>query len=309
MKLSIIVPVYNVEAYLPQCLESCLHQNIESSEYEIIIVNDGSPDNSSIIISEYCKEYSNIVVIDKKNGGLSSARNAGLKIAKGDYVWFVDSDDWIEDNCLSDIISLVEKHVDVVAFNTFIHKSEKISKVMRNLSSQVEYEGGSVFNKSFIYPYSGAQFFLFNRNFLISKGLNFKEGIYYEDLLFTSEVLSVAKTCVAHYTPCYHYRLRENSITTSSLSDKKIIDMFSVMDSQHEWAQTIQECDHYVMAGAICKTANSLFRRFILKVPKNERSKWLQELKKREYWKQYVSIAGGLKNHIYYYIVFKTFYF
>lgn len=97
MKLSIIIPVYNVERYLRQCLESCLSQDVPKSQYEVIIVNDGSPDNSQAIIDEYSSKYDNVRVLKKKNGGLSSARNAGLNIASGDYIWFVDSDDWVAD--------------------------------------------------------------------------------------------------------------------------------------------------------------------------------------------------------------------
>lgn len=106
MVFSIIIPVYNVERYLRQCLDSCLDQDIPKSEYEIIIVNDGSPDNSQVIINEYALLYDNICVINKSNGGLSTARNAGLSIAKGNFIWFVDSDDSIVSNSLKYIYDI-----------------------------------------------------------------------------------------------------------------------------------------------------------------------------------------------------------
>ncbi len=94
MKLSIIVPVYNVEKYLHKCVDSILSQTL--TDFECILVDDGSTDNSSVICDEYAAKDPRIVVIHKQNGGLSSARNTGLDISQGDYIGFVDSDDWIE---------------------------------------------------------------------------------------------------------------------------------------------------------------------------------------------------------------------
>jgi len=103
MKISLIIPVFNVDQYLSRCLDSCIHQDLIPDEYEIIAVNDGSTDRSLTILREYEQKYSNIKVIDKPNGGLSSARNTGLSVAIGDYIWFIDSDDWIKENSLCKI--------------------------------------------------------------------------------------------------------------------------------------------------------------------------------------------------------------
>ena len=103
MKLSIVIPVYNVEKYVSECLDSCLEQNVDITDYEIIIVNDGSTDNSANLINLYAKQ-SNIIIINQENLGLSAARNAGIKIAKGEYIWIVDSDDWIEPGILIRIL-------------------------------------------------------------------------------------------------------------------------------------------------------------------------------------------------------------
>lgn len=99
MTFSIIIPVYNVEKYLNECVDSVLNQ--KNVDYEIILVDDGSTDNSGQICDEYLKKHSNVSVIHKVNGGLSDARNAGLESAEGDYILFVDSDDKIEENSLS----------------------------------------------------------------------------------------------------------------------------------------------------------------------------------------------------------------
>lgn len=100
MFLSFIVPVYNTEKYLAECLDSLLEQDIPYEEYEIICVNDGSTDGSLDILRRYAEAHSNVIVVDKENGGVASARNAGLDAACGDYIWFFDSDDIIHPNIL-----------------------------------------------------------------------------------------------------------------------------------------------------------------------------------------------------------------
>ena len=103
MKLSVIIPVYNVAPYIAKCLESIYFQDVDKGDYEIIIVNDGSTDNSLSIVKKTIVNWENVKLIDQSNGGLSCARNSGLDCAIGDYVWFVDSDDWIESNSLKRI--------------------------------------------------------------------------------------------------------------------------------------------------------------------------------------------------------------
>ena len=109
IKLSIIVPIYGVEAYLRKCVDSLLNQDMPSSEYEIILVDDESPDACPRICDEYAVAHENIRVIHRKNGGLSAARNSGIEIAQGEYLMFVDSDDYIEPNVLSGLMAQVER--------------------------------------------------------------------------------------------------------------------------------------------------------------------------------------------------------
>ena len=97
--ISVVIPLYNKESSIKDTLHSVLSQNF--NDFEVVIVNDGSTDNSVSRVEEYTKKYFNIRLINRLNGGLSAARNTGLKEAKGEYVWFIDSDDWIEKNCLS----------------------------------------------------------------------------------------------------------------------------------------------------------------------------------------------------------------
>ncbi len=117
MKLSIIVPMFNVENYIARCLDSLLAQNISCDDYEVLVVNDGCQDNSVQVVKEYQKKYENIVLIEKMNGGLSSARNMGLLYCKGEYIWMVDSDDSIQENCLKDLLEYAfSKDIDFLSF-------------------------------------------------------------------------------------------------------------------------------------------------------------------------------------------------
>ena len=113
--LSIIIPVYNVGKYIEDCLKSVLDQDISKEEYEIICINDGSTDNSLEILRTYEREYSNVKAIDKENGGVCTARNAGLDVAVGKYIWFIDGDDCIRQNCLGVVQkSIMEEQPEIV---------------------------------------------------------------------------------------------------------------------------------------------------------------------------------------------------
>lgn len=300
MKLSIVIPVYNVEDYLKECLDSCVFQDYPASDYEIIIVNDGSPDNSFAIIKEYETNYGNIKIVDKENGGLSSARNAGYRIASGEYIWFVDSDDWIKKNCLSQVVEFTNHSPDIIVLNTIIHEDDCETTKKRMLMDRHFYNGEDVYLRSWEYPYSAVQFYVFKKKFLEHNGLLFKEGIVFEDLLYMSEALSVAKTCTVISDPLYYYRIRGNSITSSGISEKKLLDLFDVMDSQNQWMHNCQGCNKLIMSDAICKTANNLLRYFIPKRPRRERKRWHKELNQRSYWEDCVTLSKRKKNRIFF---------
>lgn len=121
---SIIIPVYNVENELARCIESIINQTMHN--FEVILVDDGSPDNCPQICDEYAEKYNYITVIHKENGGVSSARNAGIKIANGKYIWFIDSDDYIEPNSIEVISSHLKDDVDFLEFNVKTAISGKV---------------------------------------------------------------------------------------------------------------------------------------------------------------------------------------
>lgn len=250
MKISIIVPVYNVEGFLRRCLNSCIHQDLDSSEYEIIAVNDGSSDHSVDILKEYASNYKNISIIDKTNGGLSSARNAGLKVAKGEYVWFVDSDDWIKENVLLEIYKRIsESDAEVLTYEAVTsNESGKVQSCeRRSLIENHVYTGLEMYNSGYVFPYSGAPFYIFKRLFLEKNLLSFYEGILFEDLLFSCRMMACARRCIFVQDNYYYYYVREGSITQSRPSLKKALDAIKIADVLHEeQLEKMELADNYI---------------------------------------------------------------
>lgn len=128
-KLSIVVPVYNVEEYLEKCIESILNQSFKN--FELILINDGSTDKSSLICDKFAEEYDNVVVIHQKNLGVSEARNTGLDIVNGDYITFVDSDDWIDEKLYFTLIDIIERNdLDLIEFGYCCVSNEEVINVV-----------------------------------------------------------------------------------------------------------------------------------------------------------------------------------
>lgn len=153
MFLSIIVPVYNVEEYVGECLDSLLDQDITKEDYEIICVNDGSTDKSGEIVSDYVMKHSNVVLLEKENGGVGSARNLGLDNAGGDYVWFVDSDDLVQPNVLGSMKFQTEQNncdrlifENVYEFNGNLTKEEKNLRQRKELRANARFGDGVVWS-------------------------------------------------------------------------------------------------------------------------------------------------------------------
>lgn len=227
MLLSIVIPVYNVEAYVEKCIRSCVQQNVSTDLFEIIVVNDGSLDKSLAICEELQQEISNLYIISQENKGLSGARNTGLRQAKGDYVWFIDSDDWIDENCLNKIFE-----------NVLRYKSEIFWLGHRVVFNDKVYD--SFRPKVIDTPIDGMQFFqtclnelfyiwkfVYKRSFLLENELFFYEGIIYEDLEFTPRALFKARTCLTISELYYNYLMRNGSII-NNFTHKNIDHLFFI---------------------------------------------------------------------------------
>ena len=222
MKVSVIVPVYNVEPYLDKCLNTLVNQTLK--KIEIIIVNDGSKDNSEKIIEKYLKKYpEKIKYIKKANGVLSSARNEGLKYASGEYIGFVDSDDYVSLNTFNLMYKKAkEKNFDLVVCNLNYVYETKTKMVSAGLDKDLENEDEVKKNIVFLYPAVWNK--LYKKEILDS--LKFKEGIWYEDVEFNFRVYPRVKSIGYVDKPLIQYVQRESSI--SKTIDKRL---FNYLDN------------------------------------------------------------------------------
>ena len=217
--------MYNVEKYIEKCLLSCLHQDVPYSEYEIIIVNDGSPDGSLVIAQNIAYQYDNIRIISQENKGLSEARNTGLRYAKGEYIWFVDSDDVIEEKSLSKIIKLCNsQQLELLAICAADMSDDGVFRRFSYTCKDV-LKGTDALNKGLMI--CCAPFTIYRRDFLQKYKLAFYPGIYYEDTEFTPRSYFFAERIGFCNDILYYYRANPQSIT-KSINPKRAFDRLKI---------------------------------------------------------------------------------
>lgn len=223
-KVSVIIPVYNVEGFLEECVHSVLSQTYKN--YEVILVDDGSADSSGEICDSYAK-YENVKVIHKENGGLSSARNAGMAIADGDLLFFVDSDDYISKDSLEIMTNIyIDTNADVVVAH-FSHKEEDLAR--RKGSAPVVIDGQKALKRLLqerISPSASAKLYKAE----MFHDIRFPEGMIYEDYATIPKIVGKAKTVAITDTCVYFYRENPQSITGVAFSAKRM-QFFDVADS------------------------------------------------------------------------------
>lgn len=234
IRLSYIVPVYNVEAFLQQCLGSIYSQSIREEEYEVICLNDCSQDNSYKIIEAYQSKHANMCVVTfPKNKGLSAARNEGVRMAKGKYIWFIDSDDFISNNVTERLLREAEqKVVDVLLFNYcdfiddkgVVYKPETfINSIVMNGIDFMEYN----FGDAFVFYLGYVWRMLLRREYIIETKLSFPEGQYWEDTVYFPKAILNANRVSSVDVLGYYYRKNPASISgggAKSWSLRKIFD-------------------------------------------------------------------------------------
>ena len=227
MKLSIIVPVYNVEAFLNKCVDSLLDQDLSREDYEIVLVDDGSTDSSGALCDTLAAEHGNIRVIHQRNRGLSGARNAGIPVASGDYVLFVDSDDFLCPNVLGTLVGLMEsKELDILRFNyQNVNMEGAVFEPNKYVKPFVDYsdvvcDGETFLNERLGYACYAWQF-LVKASILQQEGNGFKEGIYFEDVEWTPRILLQARRVASTDTLVYNYLFRTGSIARNKDAEKK----------------------------------------------------------------------------------------
>ncbi len=215
MRLSIIIPVYNLEKCIGRTLDSCLMQDLDMEEYEILCVDDGSKDKSLDILNEYSKTHPNIHVISKENGGVSSARNKGLEVAKGEYVWFVDGDDVIRANCLDFIVKTMDsENADLLMHDIKIthDEKEKYDYPIGNISYKKVDGVTNIYDTCKRSYGGGAWSYIFRRAICDENGLEFPTDMKYsEDLLFVFLYKSYCKTAIIVNEYFYCYIMRSTS--------------------------------------------------------------------------------------------------
>ena len=212
--ISVIVPIFQVEKYLKKCISSIIDQSYHN--LEIILVDDGSTDNCPAICDQYKEEDSRVKVIHKKNGGLSQARNVGLKFAKGDFIGFVDSDDWIEPNMYEVLLTTMLKVNADIAVCSCQFEPKSSRTIFKDIKSYEIQQYSS--EDALRYILSGKNvinFYVWNKLYKrkILTDITFSEGKIYEDSLWTPLVIGNAKIIVCIDYPLYHYLYRSESLS------------------------------------------------------------------------------------------------
>ncbi len=273
MKLSLIIPVYNLEHHIEKCLQSVIKQDLYSDNYEIIVINDGSNDQSEELIKHFTTRHNNIKLFTIKNGGVSNARNEGLKKAKGDYIYFIDGDDWLNENVLNSIYEKVKHNtLDIARFGyikNYVTKSITVS-----LPDSVIYPNGIDFiiqtKTNHYYPWQ----FVFSRHFLLQNNLWFNTNLSFcEDKEFLIRALTFSKRFKSFETIVYNYNLERENAVSFNISDKGIADLVTANRLIYNFADTTIKNNkqrEFIKNNALISirnsyyilTTNSLWKRF-----------------------------------------------
>lgn len=279
VKYSFIVPVYNTSKYLKKCLDSLVKQTFK--DFEIIIVNDGSTDNSSNIISKYQDMYKNIKVINQKNEGLSMARNNGVKEANGEYLIFIDSDDYVEKNLLKEVDKEI-KDAEVLRYQVISEDEDGSNKIDFNEEAFDMVNGYQAFkylsNYHFVEP---AWCYAFKKDYYVNNKFSFKKDVYHEDFGLIPYVIYKARKVKSINYLGYHYVQRNGSIMNNNdykKTVKKAFDMLEQYKTLRLFAKNINRKNNmddyylsYISNCVIVKTRE---------LKKDERKVYVHELKK-----------------------------
>lgn len=302
MFISIIIPVYNIEPYLRDCLDSVVAQSYP--DYEVICVNDGSTDGSLAILREYESKYANIVVIDSPNGGTASARNIGIEAAQGDYIWFVDSDDWIENNSLDILHKHIQnKPVDVLCFNGKL-KYEEDGRVEQdkgfvdsNLSGWEYYNKYALVKRKFHFVCVVLR--IYRREFLLKHSLFFEKGISHEDNLWIPQAMYYAQSVDIISESMYVYRIREGS-KMQTHSFKQVEDLITVANKLSDFFILIRDIDKSQLYREVAGEYFGAFTSNNVKLFGNQDA----EIRKRINWESFKEVSIYPRHRRIYLLIF-----
>lgn len=301
--ISIIIPIYNVEKYLPACLDSVQAQTYHN--LEIICINDGSPDNSANIVREYQNHDSRIILINKENGGLSDARNVGIERAKGEYIFFLDSDDLLDPSCIEFLLILAKK------------TSSQISSCELGFFTDGKYKANSKKNRNIL---EGKAFEVYKQSYLnhdLRVSLNIACAKLYDRILFNKEVryplrklnedeyttyklYSLASKACHSFAPLYGYRQREGSIMHSSIPETSKIDLLTAYKNRIDAfaEKDDKELNGLIIEDYLCQIS-SLY--FLSENKFNKENLVKQYRSAFRAYKSSLSMQGRLRRRIFYY--------
>lgn len=238
MLFSVIVPVYKVEKYLPQCIESVLNQSYK--DFELILVDDGSPDNSGLICDEYAKKDNRIRVIHKKNGGLSDARNEGLSAANGEYIWFLDSDDYMTESAMDKVANMIINNFDLDMV-TCAHTNAYSDGSKTTIYLPENYSDININRDEYLYKlhksngsYWAAWKNIYKGSIIRKNNLKFSKGLIgAEDCDFFMRFLIYSEKFSFLNVPVINYRTDREGSITNTMSKKAIMGQLEVFKDNY----------------------------------------------------------------------------
>ncbi len=246
MKLSIIIPVYNVEKHIGRCLDSLLLQDLDINEYEIILINDGSKDDSIFIATKYQQKHSNIFIYHQKNAGVGSARNKGINLAKGEHIYFIDPDDYLASNVLKTILDYINDHdLEVLTFLSIgtLRTDLKASNSNNDISFAVNKMTGINYIGEMGYK-NEVWWYIVKKSFLKEIGIAFISGRWMEDAIFTTELLIKAQN-VAYLPIDAHRHVKvEGSAINSKEAEHYIKVIYDQANAVKEFSRFVEEVRH-----------------------------------------------------------------
>lgn len=283
-KISVIVPIYNVEKYIARCIDSILAQNYEN--LELILINDGSTDGVEAIINKYLEKYPNIIkYIKKENTGLSDTRNIGMQKSTGEYIMFVDSDDYLEQNLLTRLIPYINQDVELIKFKTQkVKESGEIIGMMNGPVFDIT-TGEEAFSKMCFVDelMETAWLYLYKSELLKENNFKFAKGLYHEDFGLIPLVILKAKTFVSTNICGYNYVQSSNSITRIQDYQKTIKKLNDLLVHYDNIVNKIEKYDIKSKTKEDVKIfcTNSILLS-INNLEKRDRKNFIKEIKKRK---------------------------
>ena len=243
--VSVIIPVYNAENYLFKSVNSVLCQTYQ--HFEILLIDDGSTDQSPRMCDEYAAQYENIYVFHKQNGGASTARNVGLENAKGEFIFFLDSDDWLEPNALETMITTAKsENADLVFCEAQAIDDEGKTELDGHYTYKEQYQTGNAYqimlqmmdSKEF---HVAIWMLLLDRKIITDNQLRFKEGIIYEDMIISYQFYCLANRAAHVRQKLYNRRYRANSVMTSAKTEKNYVSAATVYREVSSFMKTLPD--------------------------------------------------------------------